>query len=95
MFYDWIYGTDEYWPLIEFPKRMHKIGKRFMKTYGTPMMGANFRPYVTITSFVGAAHRLKIIRAKTFKFKPEYLYVCGLGPSYTCQRFVKMVNFYF
>lgn len=92
-YYDWDYGTDDYWPLDHFPKRMRKIGARFIKKYGTPAVGANFRPHVTLTSFVGNAPKLMIKKAKRFRFKPIHIYICELGPSHSCQRIVKKIPF--
>lgn len=92
-YYDWDYGTDEFWPLNNFPKKMRKIGARFIKKYGTPMVGANFRPHATLTVFENESPNLRIKRAKKFKFKPNFLYVCELGPSHSCQRVVKKIPF--
>ncbi len=92
-YYDWNYGTDGYWPLDHFPKRMRKVGARFIKKYGTPLVGPNFRPHVTLTSFAGTAPILKTKKAKKFKFKPSHIYVCELGPSHSCQRIVKKISF--
>ncbi len=92
-YYDWNYGTNEYWPLNHFPKRMHKIGAKFIKKYGTPMVGANFRPHVTLTSFKDESPSLGVKRAKKFKFKPNFIYVCELGPSHSCQRVAEKISF--
>jgi len=92
-YYDWDYGTDEFWLLNHFPKRMRKIGARFIKKYGTPMVGTNFRPHVTLTSFKNESPNLGIKRAKKFKFKPNFLYICELGSSHSCQRVVVKIPF--
>ena len=92
-YYDWDYGTDKYWSLNSFPKSMRKIGARFMKNYGTPMVGANFRPHITLTSFNAEPPNLKIIKAKSFEFRPGFLYVCELGLSHSCQRVVMKIPF--
>jgi hypothetical protein len=70
-YYDWDYGTDEYWPLDHFPKSMRKTGARFIMKYGTPMVGANFRPHVTLTVFKNEPPNLGVKEAKKFKFKPR------------------------
>ena len=92
-YYDWNYRTDEYWPLNHFPKKMRKIGARFIKKYGTPAVGANFRPHVTLASFKNRRPNLEIKRAKKFKFRPKFLYVCELGPSHSCQRIAAKIPF--
>ena len=92
-YYDWDYGTDKLWPLNQFPKRMRKIGARFIKKYGTPMVGANFRPHVTLASFKNEQPNLGIKKARKFRFKPNFLYVCELGPSHSCQRVVVKIPF--
>lgn len=92
-YYDWDYGTDDYWPMDRFPRRMQKVGVRFMKKYGTPMVGSNFRPHVTLTSFAGNTPRIKTKKAKIFKFKPTHIYICELGPSHSCQRIVRKIPF--
>lgn len=92
-YYDWDYGTDGSWSLDDFPKRMRRTGARFIKKYGTPIMGANFRPHITLTSFKNESQNLRIKRAKKFKFKPDFLYICELGPSRSCQRIVEKIPF--
>jgi hypothetical protein len=92
-YYDWEYRTNEYWSLNHLPKRMQKIGARFIKKYGTPMVGGNFRPHVTLTSFKDNPPKLKVKRARKFKFKPAHIYICKLGPSHSCQMVVKKLFF--
>jgi len=92
-YYDWDYETDKSWLLNNFPKRMRKIGSRFIKKYGTPMIGTNFQPHITLTSFKSMPLDLKSRKAKVFKFSPTHLYVCELGPSHSCQRIVRKVSF--
>lgn len=87
------YRTDDYWSLSHFPKRMRRVGARFIKKYGTPMVGPNFRPHVTLASFSGNAPKLKIKKTKDFRFKPDHIYVCELGPSHSCQRIVQKISF--
>lgn len=92
-YYDWDYGTDQYWPLNHFPKRMRKLGARFIKKYGTPMVGANFRPHVTLASLKNEPLNLRVQPARKLKFKPDFLYVCELGPAHSCQRIVTKIPF--
>ncbi|MEK7644604.1 MAG: hypothetical protein AAB390_04865 [Patescibacteria group bacterium] len=92
-YYDWDYGTDAHWPLNHFPKKMRKNGKRFMEKYGTPMVGTNFRPHITLTDFITQPPGLKTNNAKSFKFRPRFIYVCELGPSHSCQRIVTKIPF--
>lgn len=92
-YYDWDYGTDGYWLLDHFPKRMQKVGARFIKKYGTPLVGPNFRPHVTLTSFAGNEPKLKPKEARKFTFKPSHIYICELGPSHSCQRIVQKISF--
>jgi len=73
---------------------MRKSGAKFIKKYGTPMIGRNFKPHVSLTSFRNIpTPDLATRKAKAFKFKPDALYVCELGPSHTCQRIVKRITF--
>ncbi|MBI4085733.1 MAG: hypothetical protein HY433_00590 [Candidatus Liptonbacteria bacterium] len=92
-YYDRDYGTEDFWSLSYLPQKTRKARVRFIKKYGTPAMGSNFRPHVTLTSFKGKTPELKIRKAKLFRFKPRYLYVCELGPSHSCQRIVKKLSF--
>jgi len=92
-YYDWSYGTDASWQLDHFPENMRKIGSHFIKKYGTPLVGRNFKPHITLTSFAGAAPTMSAKKARKFKFRPSSLYVCELGPSHSCQRIVKEISF--
>lgn len=90
---NWEYGIAEYWHVDHFPKRMQKVGINFIKKYGTPMIGANFKPHITLASFKDNPPELKIKKVKIFKFKPTHIYICELGPSHSCQRIVKKISF--
>lgn len=92
-YYDWDYGTENYWSVYRFPKKMQKVGIRFIKKYGTPMAGSNFRPHITLASFKKDLPNLTVKKAKPFQFKPAYVYLCELGPSHSCQRVVKKFSF--
>jgi len=92
-YYDWDYGTDKYWHLNYLPLKMRKIGARFIKKYGTPLMGVNFRPHISLASFTGNSPKPKIKKAKRFRFKPTHIYIYELGPSHSCQRIVEKIPF--
>lgn len=83
---DW--GYPNHWP----PRR-GKVRARSIKKYGTPLVGAHFRPHVTLASFSGDTPKLPIKKARVFKFKPTHIYVCELGPSHSCQRVVEKIFF--
>lgn len=93
-YYDWNYGTDELWSIDKFPKWMQKIGKKYMKRYGTPLVGANFRPHFTLTRFTKGQPKMlkKDLQLKKMKFKPLGVFVCELGESHTCQRIVARIT---
>jgi hypothetical protein len=90
---DWDYGVERFWHIERFPRHMQKACRRYLKEYGTPLIGANFRPHITLTSFDGKAPTFKPIRVKKFAFKPNALYVCELGEDHTCQKIVARINF--
>ncbi len=92
-YFDWEYEFEKTWDLEKFPQRMRRSGARFLKKYGTPMIGANFRPHITLTSFKSPSPNLPIKKARAFKFKPDHLFVCELGPSHSCQRIVEGLPF--
>lgn len=92
-YFDREYHIEKYWHLDTFPRQMRKTGARFLKKYGTPMAGFNFKPHVTLATFKDSSPNLPIKKAKFFKFKPKYLFICELGPSHTCQRIVKKLAF--
>lgn len=90
---NWKYGISEKWHINNLPKRMQKVGISFIKKYGTPMIGTNFKPHITLASFKDNPLKLKIKKAKIFKFKPSHVYICELGPSHSCQRVVRKISF--
>ncbi len=92
-YFDWEYEFEKTWDIEKLPDRMRKRGARSLKKYGTPMVGANFRPHITLTSFNSPVPNLPIRAAREFKFKPEHLFVCELGSSHSCQRIVETLPF--
>lgn len=87
-YFDRGYGADFSWPL-----HLQESGARFVRKYGTPQFGPNFKPHVTLTSFKNNSPKIKIKKAKAFMFKPTHIYICELGPSHSCQRIVAKIPF--
>jgi hypothetical protein len=89
-YFDRGYGTNNLW---RFPNGRNKTEAGFIKKYGTPLFGKNFKPHVTITRSEDKPLKIKNTKAKKFKFEPNGIYICELGPSHSCQRIVKKISF--
>jgi len=93
-YFDWSYEVEKYWNINRLPPRMRKTGIRFLRKYGTPMIGLNYRPHITLTMLKdGPPQKYSVSKVKYFKFRPKSLFICELGPSHSCQRIVKEINF--
>jgi hypothetical protein len=69
------------------------LGERYLRRYGTPLIGLNFRPHITLTSLdthltPGQQPQLTF---KRLKFTPHTLFICELGESHSCQRVVRKI----
>jgi hypothetical protein len=84
------YGVDKFWEINRIPWD-RKNAARFIKKYGSPLIGLNFRPHITLASLERKQVILKE-KVKPFKFKPKYIYVCELGPSHSCQKIVRKIS---
>lgn len=80
------------WKADKLPMAMQKN----IKKYGTPLMGKNFIPHITLGVFKNQEDMIKgfdKLKFKKFKFKPQKLYICQLGQSHSCQRIIRVVSF--
>jgi 2'-5' RNA ligase len=89
-YFDWDYGTKNLW---RFPNGKNKSEAGYIKKYGTPLFGKSFSPHVTIARYADNPPKIKNMKAKKFKFKPDHVYICELGSSHSCQRIVEKIPF--
>jgi 2'-5' RNA ligase len=88
-FFNWKYGAERKWSLDRFSGRRLKFARYYLKKFGSPMMGMNFRPHITLSSFKGAEPADIHFDIQRMRFPVDRLYVCELGPSHSCQRIVR------
>ena len=81
------YGAEKTWDLHWFRGRRRQLARRYLQRYGSPMIGMNFRPHITLSSFKGVEGVEAIeLDFRKLRFRPDKLYICELGPSHSCQR---------
>jgi 2'-5' RNA ligase len=89
-YFDWSYGAEDTWNMGLLPANLRSTAKRYLKTFGTPLMGAAFRPHITLTRLENK-NLVDEIPPMTFKpmsFDVEAIHICELGPFHSCQRIV-------
>lgn len=80
------------WKAEKLPKAMQEN----IKKYGTPLIGKNFIPHITLGVFKNQGNMEKGyngLNFKKFKFRPSKLYICQLGQSHSCQKIIKEITF--
>jgi hypothetical protein len=90
-FFDRTYGAEAMWNLDRFSGRRLEFAKLYLRKYGTPMAGMNFRPHITLSSFRDAEPSNLDIRVQRMKFVVDRLHVCELGQSHSCHRIVREI----
>jgi len=90
-FLDQKYPVAKTWSLQRFSGRRLEFAKRYLKEYGTPMVGMNFRPHITLTSFKGREPMDSNLHVRRITFRADRLYVCELGQSHTCHRIIREI----
>src|SRR5262249_38357416 len=89
-YFDWEYGADDTWNMALLPSNLRVRAKAYMRVYGTPLMGAAFRPHVTLTGFKEdtAVRDIPPLTFKPMSFDVGAIHICELGPFHSCQRIV-------
>ena len=82
------YDVEKTWSLSRFSGRQLEFAKTYLRRYGTPMVGMNFRPHITLSSFKGKEPVNTAFRVRQMSFRPDRLYVCELGQSHSCHRII-------
>ena len=93
-YFDRDHGAEETWSLDFFKGRRRRYAEQYLKVYGTPMFGMNFRPHITLTSFRGRqvpTDFSPIVKKRCFV--PTQVTICELGRSHSCQRVVERIEF--
>lgn len=91
-FFDWDY-SNELWRLNGNSRINSK--RKYIVKYGTPMVGINFEPHITLTVFRDDVEPQQLPRLKfeQHQFDVDRIAICELGPSHSCQRIVKQILF--
>lgn len=83
-------GSDHLWKRYPwYTKTMDSLLKR----YGSPVVGTAFHPHITLAVFADASlaesvQRHALPRPRKFRFVPQTVSVCAIGPSHSCQKIV-------
>jgi 2'-5' RNA ligase len=83
------YDVESTWSLARFSGRRLEFAKKYLRQYGTPLVGMNFRPHITLSSFKGAEPQNMDLQIRRMMFRPARLYVCQLGQSHSCHRIIR------
>jgi len=82
------YQVEKLWNLHRFSGRRLVFAKKYLREFGTPMAGMNFRPHITLSSFKDGDPADSQIHIRPMRFRVDRLYVCELGISHSCHRIV-------
>lgn len=87
-FFDWDSGAQDSWGGL--PPQLQGRAKGHIEKYGSPLIGAGFKPHITLTSFEDKAQAGSIpaLKFEPLSFLVDRVYISELGPSHTCQRIV-------
>jgi 2'-5' RNA ligase len=91
-FMDHNFPAAKTWNLERFSGRRLKFAKKYLKEFGTPLLGMNFRPHITLTSFKGKDPASSDIHVRRLTFRADRLHVCELGQSHTCHRIIREIR---
>ena len=87
-FMDHRFPVAKTWSLERFSGRRLKYAKKYLREFGTPLLGMNFRPHITLSSFRGREPADSDLHVRRITFRADQLYVCELGRSHTCHRII-------
>jgi 2'-5' RNA ligase len=85
------YAVEKTWSLERFSGRRLEFAKKYLREYGTPMVGMNFNPHITLSSFKGAEPEDASLHVRRIQFRVDRLHVCELGQSHTCHRIIREI----
>jgi hypothetical protein len=83
------YGVEQMWGLERFDGRRLKFARIYLKRFGSPLIGMNFQPHITLSSFKGGKPPDTHFDIRSMHFHVDRLYVCELGRSHSCQRIIR------
>jgi 2'-5' RNA ligase len=87
-YFDWDHGAEETWTNVRVPANLRVRANGYLQKFGSPLIGAAFRPHITLTSFEDKSVA-KTVPAPDFErisFHVDEVSICELGPSHSCQR---------
>jgi hypothetical protein len=83
-YFDQDAGVQQRWSLRRFSGHRLFYAKSYLRCYGTPMHGMNFRPHITLSD----SDQHTGLPFRRIRFRADALYICELGESHSCQRIV-------
>jgi hypothetical protein len=83
-YFDKAYGAEKTFSLHRYSGLRLEFARKYLKKFGTPLYGMNFRPHITLSS----AERDVVLPFRKIRFRPDRLHICELGESHSCQRII-------
>ena len=90
-YWDHTFPVAKTWSLERFSGRRLEFAKKYLREFGTPLHGMNFRPHITLTSFKGSEPLDSDLHVRRITFRADRLHVCELGQSHTCHRIIREI----
>jgi 2'-5' RNA ligase len=89
-YFDWTSGRQDSIGVGWLPPKLQPRAAAYAQKYGSPLIGAAFRPHITLTSFGDktAPAGIPPLPFEPMSFVVDRLNICELGPSHSCQRIV-------
>jgi hypothetical protein len=93
-FFDWKYGAEDFWNPLSVPAHLRDQAARNLEQYGSLLVGSEFSPHITLTSFEDKtiADRISVPTLERMRFSVDAIHICQLGPSHSCQRIIEKIK---
>jgi len=93
-YFDWDYGAEDSWSTDRLPANLRVRAKGYLEKYGSPLIGAAFRPHITLTSFddKSVLDEIPPLPFRPMSFHVDTIHICELGSSHSCQQIVTKFN---
>jgi len=86
------YAAEKTWSLDRFSGRRLVFARKYLREYSTPMIGMNFQPHITLSSFKEREPEHPNLHVRRIMFRADRLHVCELGPSHTCHHVIREIR---
>jgi len=86
------YAAQKTWSLDRFSGRRLVFARKYLREFSTPLVGMNFQPHITLSSFSGREPDHPNLEVRRITFRADRLHVCELGPSHTCHHIIREIR---